>query len=86
MIQFFAHFIIASGKLSILKFFETIPWLLIYNLIFITPMIIVTLIIYFGISTVDKVSGWKEKNIRNLHLIEGIILSLLGIAMFTGLI
>ena len=79
-------YIIASGKLSILKFFETIPWLLIYNLIFITPMIVITLVIYFGISSVEKISGWKEGNIKNLHLIEGIILSLLGIAMFTGLI
>lgn len=79
-------YIIASGKLSVLKFFATIPWLLIYNLIFIIPMIIITLIIYFGVSTVDKIGGWKEKNIKYLHLIEGIILSLLGVAMFTGLI
>ena len=79
-------YIIASGKLSILNFFKTIPWLLIYNLIFIIPMISITLIIYFGLTTVDKVSGWKEKNIKYLHLIEGLILTTLGILMFTGLI
>ena len=79
-------YIIASGKLSILHFFQTIPWLLIYNLIFIIPMVIITLIIYFGLTTVDKVSGWKEKNIKYLHLIEGLILTILGILMFTGIL
>lgn len=79
-------YIIASGKLSVLKFLQTIPWLLIYNLIFILPMIIITLIIYFSVTTVEKVSGWKEKNIQYLHLVEGIILILLGIVMFSGLV
>lgn len=78
-------YIIAAGELSVLNFFKAIPWLLFYNLIFIIPMIAITLIIYFGLTTVDKVSGWKEKNIRYLHLIEGLILTILGILMFTGL-
>lgn len=79
-------YIIASGKLSVLKFLQTIPWLLIYNIIFILPMLAITLIIYFSVTTVEKVSGWKEKNIQYMHLIEGTILILLGIAMFTGLV
>lgn len=79
-------YIIASGKLSVLTFLATIPWLLIYNLIFILPMIAITLIIYFGVSSVEGVSGWKEKKIKNIHLIEGIILILLGVAMFSGLL
>ena len=79
-------YIIASGKLSVLNFFQTIPWLLIYNLIFVLPMIGITLIIYFGLTTVDKISEWKEKNIKSLHLIEGLILTTLGILMFTGII
>jgi len=79
-------YIIASGKLSILNFFHTIPWLLLYNLIFILPMIAVTLFIYLGVATVEKVSGWKEKNIRHLHLIEAIILLVLGILMFTNIL
>ena len=79
-------YIIASGKLSVLHFFQTIPWLLIYNLIFIIPMIIITLIIYFGLTTVDKVSGWKETNIKYLHLVEGLILTILGILMFTEIL
>ena len=79
-------YVIASGKLSVLSFFQTIPWLLIYNFIFVLPMIAITLIIYLSVTTVDKVSGWKEKNIRSLHLVEALILLAIGIAMFTGLI
>ena len=72
--------------MSLLQFFQTIPWLLIYNLIFIMPMIAITLVIYLGLTTVDKVSSWKEKNIKYLHLIEGLILTILGILMFTGIL
>jgi len=79
-------YIIASGVLSELSFIGRIPWLLLYNLIFIIPMLIVTFIIYFGVTTVEKVSGWKEKNIRYLHLIEGLILVILGIVIFTGIL
>lgn len=79
-------YIIASGSLSKLSFFASLPWLLFYNLIFILPMLALTLIIYFGLTTIDKATEWKERKIKKIHLIEGIILILLGIAMFTGLI
>jgi len=79
-------YIIASAKLSGMSFLATLPYLLIYNLIFILPMIAITLIIYLGVTEIEKVSGWRERNIKKLHLAEGIILILLGIAMVTGLI
>lgn len=79
-------YFIFSGIISNLDVLHTALLLLFYNLIFIIPMIVITFGIYFGVSTVNKVSGWKEKNIKKLHLIEGIILLILGIAMFTGLI
>jgi cytochrome c biogenesis protein CcdA len=67
-----------------LSFVASIPWLLLYNLIIIIPMIIITLIIYFGFSTVDNVYGWREKNLRLMHLITGIILVLIGLALLLG--
>ena len=79
-------YFIAGGLLSSLELLKTIPWLVLYNLIFILPMIIITFIVYFGFTTVENVSGWKESNIRYLHLIAGIILVLLGIAMLAGLV
>lgn len=79
-------YIIASVELSTLNFFKTLMWLLIYNLIFVLPMIAITFIIYLGLTTVDNVSGWKERNIKYLHLIEGLILIILGILMVTEII
>lgn len=79
-------YIIVSERLSALSLIARIPWLLFYNVIFVVPMLAITLAIYFGITTVEKVSGWKEKNIRKLHLIEGLILTTLGILIVTGIL
>jgi len=79
-------YVIAGGILSAFEIIKTIPPLLLYNLIFVMPMIAITLMIYGGLAKIEDVSGWKEKNIRNLHLIAGIIMFTLGIAMFFGFI
>ncbi|HOF44074.1 MAG TPA: hypothetical protein PLE51_03285 [Candidatus Pacearchaeota archaeon] len=77
-------YIVASGLLSELGTFGAIPWLLYYNLVFILPMIVITLIVYLGLARVEDVSGWKEKNIRKLHLIAGILLFLVGLGIILG--
>jgi cytochrome c biogenesis protein CcdA/thiol-disulfide isomerase/thioredoxin len=79
-------YIIAGGILSSLELIKTMPWLLIYNIIFVSPMIAITLLVYKGMSTVENVSGWKDRNIRYLHLIAGTIILLLGIGMVLGLV
>ena len=79
-------YIVASGILSAVDFLLTIPWLLFYNLIFILPMLGITFIIYFSYSTVERVGGWKEENIRWLHLIAGSLLFLIGLLMLLGVI
>ena len=77
-------YIIAGGMLSPIALLNAIPWLLIYNIIFVLPMIAITLIIYFGFTSIDKISGWREKNIRIMHLITGILLILISITLLTG--
>ncbi len=77
-------YIVAGGILSAFELLSVLPWLLLYNLIFISPMLAITAGVYAGFTTVESVSGWKEKNIRYLHLIAGIIILLLGIAMVMG--
>jgi hypothetical protein len=79
-------YVIAGGILSTSTLIKTIPPLLLYNFIFILPMIILTFIVYKGVAKVDDISGWKDKNIRKLHLVAGIIMFLLGIAMILGLV
>jgi cytochrome c biogenesis protein CcdA len=77
-------YIVASGLLSELGTIGAIPWLLYYNLVFILPMIVITLIVYLGLARVEDVSGWKEKNIRKLHLTAGILLFLVGLGIILG--
>jgi len=79
-------YIIAGGILSALEIIKTIPWLLIYNFIFILPMLIITGIVYFGTSKIEDVTGWKDRNIRYLHLISGMLILAIGVAILFGLI
>lgn len=76
--------ILATGSLSNLPIIKVIPWLLYYNLIFISPMLIITGLVYWGFSKVEDISGWKERNIKRLHLIAGILLFLIGIGLLLG--
>ncbi len=77
-------YVISGGILSPLGLLKALPWLLFYNLIFVLPMLIITIIVYLGVARVENVSDWKDKNIRYLHLISGIIIFLLGLAMVLG--
>jgi thiol-disulfide isomerase/thioredoxin len=77
-------YLIAGGILSVLEILKTFPFLFVYNLIFILPMLAITIIIYIGLTRVKDVAGWKDKNIRYLHLIAGLIIFFLGIAMLLG--
>lgn len=77
-------YIIASGLLVNLGTLGALPWLLYYNIVFVLPMLIIVGLIYFGVTKVDQVSGWKERNIRKLHLIAGILLFLVGVALLMG--
>ncbi len=77
-------YIIASGLLAERGIIGALPWLLYYNLIFVLPMIAIVGIVCWGFKEVEDVSGWKERNIRRLHLIAGILLFLIGVSLFMG--
>ena len=79
-------YIIFSGGLADVGLITAISYLLLYNLIFIIPMLAITITVYFGISSAEKVSEWRDRNIKIIHLIAGLVLLGLGIAMITGLI
>jgi cytochrome c biogenesis protein CcdA len=79
-----APLLIATQSLSQLGILGALPWLLYFNLIIILPLIVITLIISFGFTTAEHVSEWKERNVRILHLIAGILLFGIGIAILLG--
>lgn len=68
--------LISTGSTSISSM---LPYLFLYNFIFVIPMIIITGIIFFGVKNIDDVKNWKDKNVRTLHLISGILLTGLAI-------
>ena len=59
--------------------------LIFYNLIFILPMILITLAIFFGLTTTEKAENFRQKKLKILHLIAGIIILCLGIGMLIAL-
>ena len=77
-------YIICGGILCPLSLLKTLPWLLLYNLVFVLPMVGVTAVTYLGFSTVENISGWQEKNIKYLNLVSGLIIFGLGLAMLLG--
>jgi len=79
-------YFVAGGIFSTISLFAALPYLILYMLIFISPMIAITLIVYFGFMAVEDIGGWKEKNIRRLHWVAGLLLLGLGLAMFLGVI
>lgn len=59
--------------------------LLLYNFIFVLPMLFITGAIYFGFTTTEQAEEWRTKKLKLLHLIAGAAILLLGIAMLVGL-
>ncbi|HRY90997.1 MAG TPA: cytochrome c biogenesis protein CcdA [Candidatus Gracilibacteria bacterium] len=58
--------------------------LLLYNLIFILPMLGITIAVYFGMN-VEKAEETRSKNLKFLHLIAGIIMLVMGIVLVSGI-
>lgn len=79
-------YVIAGGILSAMELVKTIPWLLLYNAVFVLPMLFLTGVVYFGAASVENLSDWKDNNIRYMHLIAGAIILVLGLAMVAGLV
>lgn len=63
---------------------KTVPLLVLYNLIFVLPMIIVTLAMYFFNVRMRQVEEWRKNNLKMLHAVIGTIMLLLGIYLISG--
>jgi len=79
-------YVILGGLLAEQGFINAIPMLLLYNLLFVSPMIVVTILVFLGSKKAEDVKDWKEKNVRKMHLIAGALMLLIGILMVLGVI
>lgn len=77
-------YIVVLGLLSQKGIFSTaLLYLILYNIIFVTPMILITLAVYKGFS-IKKAEEIRGKNLRFLHLIAGLLLIGMGILVLGG--
>jgi len=77
-------YVIAAGILSVFDMLANIPILLLYNLIFVVPMLVIVGIVYLGLRRVKDVEEWKNRHITKLHLVAGVLMLLVGIALLLG--
>lgn len=63
---------------------QALPYLLLYNLVFVTPLVLLTLGVYLGRIGVEATGEWRERNIRRLHGIAGVVLLGLGLVVVLG--
>lgn len=63
-----------------------IAYLLLYNLVFVTPLFILLIIIYKGLSTTEKLERLRQEKIKILHLVAGIIMLIIAGAMILTII
>lgn len=71
-----------SSRMTVM---QGIPYLILYNLIFILPLIIIFLIIYLGVSP-ESTENWRLEKRKWMRLVMGLFMIILGIAMFYGLL
>jgi len=65
-----------------MSWIKIIPILLYYNLIFVLPLFLVGGLICFGYSTIEGADAWKERNLKPLHLLAGVIMIVLGVWVY----
>jgi cytochrome c biogenesis protein CcdA len=77
-------YVIILGMLAAkTTFAKAFFYLILYNIIFIAPMLAIVFAMYFGLPP-EKAETWRKQKIRLLHLIAGLILAVLGIALIGG--
>ena len=79
-------YIIGCGVLAVYGPLVAVPYLLLYNLIFILPMLAITGVVYLGVARIGDVKGWRERNIGRFHLVSGLVILGFGIFLLSGLL
>lgn len=62
---------------------KAVVYLLLYNLIFVSPMIIISWAVYKGFDP-KTAESIRQKQLRTLHLIAGVILMAMGGVILLG--
>jgi cytochrome c biogenesis protein CcdA len=79
-----APLLVATESLSRLGILGALPWLMYFNLIAVLPLIVITVIVYKGVKTAESISEWRNRNVKILHLIAGLLLVGVGLSLLMG--
>ena len=60
-----------------------LPWLVLYNLVYVLPLVLVTLLVAFGLSP-DRADRWRTRHKRTVRVIIGVLLVVLGLVILFG--
>ncbi len=60
-------------------------YLLLYNFIFVLPMLVITVLVSFGVSSVEKLAKLKNKNTKLIHLFVGLLMLALSVYVIGSL-
>ena len=64
-------------------YLKAVSYLVLYNLIFISPMVLISYAVYKGFDPA-KAEEMRQKRLRTLHLFAGIIMLAMGIVILMG--
>lgn len=78
------YFAILNLLSNSMTFSEGIPWLALYNLIYVLPLAIILVVILGGVSA-ERANSWRLENRRGLRLILGLVMLLIGAMMLLGM-
>ena len=59
---------------------QTVIYLLVYNFIFVLPLLVILFMVYFGMN-VKKIQQWKDKEKKWMRLFIGLVMIVLGIVL-----
>lgn len=77
-------YIVILGMLAKkIQLFQTVFYLILYNLIFISPMVLISYAVYKGFDP-NKAEDIRQKRLRTLHLIAGVIMLAMGLVVLQG--
>jgi len=65
---------------------QGILYLLLYNFIFVVPLVAITLAVHFGFTTTARAERWRSARLGKLHLVSGIVMVLLGVGMLVAVL
>jgi len=63
---------------------EGLPYLILYNIIFVLPLVVILVLVAFGLNP-ERADAWRIRHRRALRLIVGIAMILLGVLIFSGI-